>query len=164
MENWILIKDFPKYEVSNEGRVRNIVTGQILKGHDNGHGYETVTLYKDGRAYTKKIHRLVAEAFLESSHDHLEVNHIDGNKTNNRIENLEWCSGSENIQHAYDTGLRQPPRMKQIKVLETGEVYKSMTDCARAIGGTVSGLYDCEKGKQSSHRGYHFEWLEEEAI
>ena len=64
-----------------------------------------------------------------------------------------------NAQNAYNSGLRKPPRMKKVKIVETGEVFESMSDCARAIGGTVSGIYDCETGRQDTHRGYHFEWV-----
>ena len=159
MEIWLPIKNFPKYEVSSEGKIRNAITGRILKPGNNTKGYLIVTLYRDGNPYTKKIHRLVADAFYDGQFDGLEVNHIDGNKTNNFIGNLEWCTGSENINHAYKTGLRKPPRTKKVKIIETGEVYDSMSGCARSIGGTVSGIYDCEPGRQSSHRGYHFKFI-----
>lgn len=159
MEIWLPIKNFPKYEVSSEGRIRNAITRRILKPGNNAKGYLIVTLYRDGNPYTKKIHRLVANTFYDGQFDGLEVNHIDGNKTNNFIGNLEWCTGSENINHAYKTGLRKPPRMKKVKIIETGEIYDSMSDCARLIGGTVSGIYDCETGRQGSHRGYHFKFI-----
>lgn len=159
METWSTIKQFPKYDVSDTGRVKNSDTGKILKPGTNAKGYYIVSLYRDGKPHTKKVHRLVAEAFNNIEHKGLEVNHKDGNKSNNSIDNLEWCTGSENILHAYASGLREPPRMKKVKVIETGEVFKSMSECARAIGGTVSGIYDCEVGRQNSHRGYHFEWI-----
>ena len=159
MEIWLPIKNFPKYDISSEGKVRNAITGRILKPGRNQKGYLTIVLYKNGTPHTKKIHRLVADTFYDGNFDKLEVNHIDGNKTNNFIGNLEWCTGSENIKHSYKNGLRKPPRMKKVKIIETGKIYESMSDCARSIGGTVSGIYDCKIGKQSSHRGYHFEFI-----
>ena len=80
-------------------------------------------------------------------------------KNNNSMNNLEWCTGSYNVSHAYDHGLRKPPRMKRVKIVETGETFDSFSDCARSIHGTVSGIYDCETGRQTSHRGYHFEFI-----
>ena len=159
MEIWLPIKNFPKYDVSSNGRIKNVITGKILKPGRNPKGYLLITLYKNGKPHIKKIHRLVADAFYDGEHEGLEVNHIDGDKTNNCIWNLEWCTGSENIKHSYELGLRKPPRMKMVKIIETGEIFESMSDCARSIGGTISGIYDCEKGRQSTHRGYHFKFI-----
>ena len=157
MEKWLSIEEFPNYEISDFGNVRNRRTGRILQPRKNPKGYNIVSLYDNGLQHTKKIHRLVAKAFCEGFDEDREVNHIDGNKNNNSKTNLEWCTGSENINHAYETGLKRPPRMKKVKILETGEIFESMSECARSINGTVSGIYDCLIGRQSSHRGYHFE-------
>lgn len=159
MEKWLPINDFPKYEVSDKGNVRNAQTGKILHHGKNPKGYHIVSLYKNGGQYTKKVHRLVCSAFYGEPGNGFEINHKNGDKSDNSLSNLEWCTGSENIQHAYNSGLRKPPRMKKVKIVETGEVFESMSDCARAIGGTVSGIYDCEAGRQDTHRGYHFEWV-----
>ena len=159
MERWLPINDFPKYEVSDKGNVRNAQTGKILHHGKNLKGYHIVSLYKNGGQYTKKVHRLVCSAFYGEPGNGFEINHKNGDKSDNSLSNLEWYTGSENIQHAYNSGLRKPPRMKKVKIVETGEVFESMSDCARAIGGTVSGIYDCETGRQDTHRGYHFEWV-----
>ena len=89
MEIWLSIEDFPNYNISSNGRVRNSTTGKILKPGHNPKGYNTISLYKNGTQHTKKVHRLVADAFYDGEHDDLEVNHIDGVKTNNFIGNLE---------------------------------------------------------------------------
>lgn len=94
------------YEVSNTGRVRNRRTGRILKTYVNRKGYEQVCVGK-GRnlKLVVKIHRAVAETFLERPGQEFVVNHKDGVKTNNCVENLEWCTLSENTKHAWEAGL-----------------------------------------------------------
>lgn len=96
------------YEVSNQGRVKSIprkrCKGNVLKPHIVK-GYEYVHLSKDGKAKYLKVHRLVADAFLPEIQGKSYVNHIDGNKTNNSVKNLEWCTASENLKHARENGL-----------------------------------------------------------
>lgn len=108
------------YEVSNLGRVRSLdrdteirqgvfIThkGRILKSKENKFGYPTVALSVKGAVKYKFVHRLVAGSFISPHLEGFQVNHIDGNKRNNRFDNLEWCTPSENIQHAFDTKLRE---------------------------------------------------------
>lgn len=106
------------YQVSNLGNVRsldryvknrmsnkNIKRGKILKSCINKHGYLAVHLIKETKGQTKTVHRLVANAFIPNPENKPEVNHIDGNKQNNILENLEWVTSSENTLHAIKTGL-----------------------------------------------------------
>lgn len=110
------------YQVSNLGRVRTLfrvitrannrphtIKQRILKPAKDTGGYLRVALSKDGKLYTKKVHRLVAEAFCLFE-VLLEVDHIDGDKTNNKSDNLEWVTRSENVQRAFDSGLAKPLR------------------------------------------------------
>ena len=94
------------YEVSNFGRVRRIQTGRILKGSTDYDGYSLVGLYLNQKVRMFRRHRLVAQAFIPNPDNKSEVNHIDGDKLNNFVGNLEWVSCQENIQHAWRTGLR----------------------------------------------------------
>ena len=105
MEIWKSIA--PKYEVSTLGNVRSWKSGapKILNSLPNNHGYLYVQLYINGKHEKHLVHRLVAQAFIPNPLNKREVNHIDGCKFNNRVENLEWSTRSENNQHAYDTGL-----------------------------------------------------------
>ena len=93
---WKDIKGFDNYEVSTEGQVRNITTGHILKPRDNGRGYLEVGLHTNKKRTHKYIHRLVAEAFIPNPNNKPEVNHIDEDKTNNSVNNLEWLTHKEN--------------------------------------------------------------------
>ena len=109
-EAWVDIKDYEGlYQISNLGRVkslkRNTAHERILIPRVGRDGYLYVGLCKNGITKTKKIHRLVAENFIENPENKKEVNHIDGNKLNNYIFNLEWCNRSYNLKHAYKLGL-----------------------------------------------------------
>lgn len=79
-----------------------------MKPRDNGNGYMYVNLSKNGKYKSVTVHRLVAKAFLEKKPDKNQVNHIDGNKANNNVSNLEWTDRYENMQHAFKTGLNKP--------------------------------------------------------
>lgn len=101
------IKGYSRYTIDESGIVKNISRDYILKPRNSGYGaYCTVALVNDkGKRKTKFIHRLVAETYLPNPNNKPVVNHVDGNKYNNHVSNLEWVTVAENIQHAYDTGL-----------------------------------------------------------
>ena len=108
MENWKLTIWSDNYEVSDLGRVRNVTTQHVLTPVKETAGYFRIKI--NGKH--KKIHRLVCESFL-GPQEGKEVNHINGVKTDNRLENLEWVTRSENLKHAYDINLRQPITKEQ---------------------------------------------------
>lgn len=91
-----------KYSVSNYGRVRNDVKGTFLTPR-NLKGYQRVSLWYNGKANDHRIHRLVAQAFLPNPENKPEVNHLNGIRNDNRLCNLEWCTGEENSRHRAQT-------------------------------------------------------------
>ena len=104
MVEWRDIEGASNYEVSNMGIVRNKTTQKELKGRVTKTGYLQVSIKMDetGTFTNKYIHRLVALAFIENNNEEKkQVNHIDGNKSNNNVLNLEWCTNSENQKHAW---------------------------------------------------------------
>ena len=98
MEEWKAIIEFPNYEVSSLGNVKNIITGKVLKNSVKG-GYCHVSLTNENYKKTLLVHRLVALAFIENPENKLEVNHKDKNKLNICVSNLEWMSRRENNIH-----------------------------------------------------------------
>ena len=124
MEIWKDIKGYEgRYQVSNLGRVKSLSSNRILKngkpsnkkekilkGNRNSVGYFTVNLRSLNISKTILIHRLVTETFIPNPDNKPQVNHINGIKTDNRVDNLEWCTHSENMQHAYDIGLNKGKR------------------------------------------------------
>ncbi len=105
-EIWKPIKGYEGYyKISNLGRIKNIRTNTFKTISIGKIGYPVVYLYKDGSYKTYYVHRLLAETFIPNIDNKLQVNHIDGNKTNNSLNNLEWITYFKNIQHAYDINL-----------------------------------------------------------
>ena len=162
MEEWKDIKDYEGYyQISSYGQVKNIKTGQILKGDINSIGYKRVYLYVP----VKKrffIHRLVALHFCEGYQKDLVVNHKDGNKLNNVAKNLEWVTHSENDLHAYQLNLRKPhPCQFKHRIIaydlctkETIKIYDNVEDCCNDLKVARSNVYNCCNNKQKSCRGY----------
>ena len=113
-EQWKPIQEFNgEYEVSNLGRVRSMkryygMVGRIMPQTIQRKGYYAVTFWMNNKAYCRKVHRLVIEAFTPNPDNLPCINHIDGNKLNNHVSNLEWCTYQANMQHAVRTGLTHP--------------------------------------------------------
>lgn len=135
-EQWKPIQEFNgEYEVSNIGRVRSMkryygMVGRIMPQTIQRKGYYAVTFHMNNKAYCRKVHRLVIEAFIPNPDNLPCINHIDGNKLNNRIDNLEWCTYQHNMQHAVRTGLTHPHRWtdeerKQISERNKGQVVSN---------------------------------------
>ena len=114
IEEFKEIEEFPKYEVSNLGRVRNKNTGKILKTRKSNSGYLYVSFWKD---HNRFVHRLVAKAFISNPNNYPEVNHINEDKEDNCIDNLEWCD------HKYNSNYSLAKRVNQYtldgKLIET---------------------------------------------
>ena len=107
-EHWRKIKCHEDYQISNLGRVKSSKSGEPrdLKHHVDPRGYLVVTFHENGNPKSLRIHRLVAEAFIPNPENKPQVNHINGDKTDNRVVNLEWVTPSENIQHSLQKNLR----------------------------------------------------------
>jgi hypothetical protein len=135
------IKQYPNYFVTEEGLVFSSKTNKFLKFSYDQQGYQRVGLYIGNyKSKTIKVHRLVAETFIDNPLNKKDVNHIDGNKSNNNIFNLEWCTRSENIKHAFKIGLskisdNQKKRFTQMTKAQIG----SKNPAARKIINIITG-------------------------
>ena len=158
------------YEVSNLGRVkskkyRNSSREAILKTQVLSIGYPAVKMTIHGVRQTRLVHRLLAEAFLpKPTHNgKLEVNHIDGDKTNNRIDNLEWVTSSRNTDHAIECGLYKPWGKARRPVyadnLETGEriYFKSVSEAEKTLN--TKHVHNVLRGDRNSAAGHSFRYV-----
>lgn len=157
-EQW---KDIPGYEglyqVSTFGRVKSIKRNKIMTPKGSNHNrYYHIELYLYGKPKIFRINRLVAMTFIPNPNHLPQVNHINGDRLDNNVKNLEWCTPSYNSKHAYENELSIPPHMKKVICVETGEIYESVAAARRATGCTnVSN--QCN-GKVKNTRGFHFQF------
>lgn len=155
---WKVINEFPKYSVSDDGRVRNNKTGKILSPCADTNGYLSVGLYRDGKRSTKRIHRLVAEAFIPNPLNLHDINHRDGNKSNNDKSNLEYCTRSYNMLHSSRTLGKKPrkPIKNPIVCVESKEVYENIEAAAKAVGRSSMAIRKCLNGQTKTAAGKHW--------
>ena len=154
MEIWKPLRNFPSYNGSSEGRIMNIKTQRIMKTFTNEKGYVQVCLRKNNQQYTVKVHKVIAETFLGECQG-MDVRHKDFNRSNNRVDNLEWCTRSETIKSAFERGSKLPSRRVSVRVVETNDIYDSIADCARSIGCCPSDISKHLSGKLSHVNGFH---------
>ena len=163
MEVWKDVVGFERaYQVSNLGRVKSktrkgVIAERLLRPFKNNQGYECVDLW-DNNHKKKLVHRLVAEAFIANPNNKKEVNHIDGNPLNNKVENLEWVSHKENMLHSHRvlhqrTVKGQVINNKPVKCLDTDEVFASASEAARQKGCSQSNITSVVLGKRSKAGG-----------
>jgi len=164
------------YQVSDDGQVRNVKTGLTLKQQKTKFGYLAVKLFSHNKGKEYKVHRLVATAFIENPHNKPQVNHIDCDRTNNDVTNLEWVTNKENSQWSIRLGRRvmtekwreniiRTRKRKPVRGinLATGEVvlFNGVRETSK-IGIDPSGVINCCKGRSDNVGGYTWEYIEAE--
>lgn len=162
-EVWAEIEGFDNYQVSDHGNVINLKTGRYLRPRNNGRGYYRVVLSAPDKRRDVYIHRLVAEAFMEDYQKSLYIKHLDEDMLNNRVDNLQvkrWEFSSGPPPRLDDA--RQMAGRRIFRIVETGEEFNSVRNCAKYIRGYYAAIYQCLADPTRTHRGYHFEYLEDE--
>ena len=171
MEQIEIWKDIPEfeglYQVSNLGRIKSIshytrnnknggfrfTKGKVLSFYKMPNGYLQVSLSKNELRRKCLVHRIVASVFLSNENNLSDVNHLDGDKNNNSVENLEWCSHKDNQIHMVKC--RMTKKAKPVLCVETGESYCSMLEAERKTGVDHHLIKkSCENGKD--YKGYHW--------
>lgn len=179
VENWKVIPDFKNYEASTFGNVRSLsrieyrnnnslvstphkIKGKTLKQKITSNGYLAISLCKNGIIKHISVHRVICLTFHTNPKNKLEVNHINGVKTDNRPENLEWCTRSENSRHAIRTGLQKPilgeknynSVVSDADVIEIRKKYKKgvpVSEITNEYNISKSRLYEIRSGRVYKH-------------
>lgn len=172
-EIWRALPGGPGVEVSTFGKVRTLdrvtsnedrtwfTKGRVLKQHDNGKGYLQVSVSIDGKWVTKKVHRLVAQTFIQNPNNWPEVNHKDNDRTNNRVENLEFCTHSYNMAYRDKYGkssaevLGCPVYAVNLDTMEISK-FESQRAAGRALGINQANITKVVKGTQKTAHGFWF--------
>ena len=165
------------YEISNTGEIKSCA--RITKNgktsyknkeesirticvNNKRHGYCEITLYKNNIGRRYKVHRLVGTTFIPNVLNKPEINHIDGNKLNNAVNNLEWVTSIENKQHGWKNGLYTGNHLKRkITCATTGVVFESVADCARILNIDRRGIFRMLKGEKNHVKGLTFFYINE---
>lgn len=158
-ERWEKVKDFPNYSVSSLGKVRNDKTNTLKTFQVDKDGYFRLELYYGKKRRKTGVHRLVAEAFIPNKNKKPQVNHIDGNKQNNSVKNLEWATVGENNLHCrriLQKGIKATP----IICIETKECFSSCKEAAKHYGVSCSSITMCCQGQRKTIKGHRFKYLE----
>lgn len=170
-ETWKQIEGCPAYFVSDQGNIYSTLSNRLLRPVDR-RGYKYVVLKGiDGKFNNYSVHRLVALAFLPNPNNLPEINHKDENKANNNLENLEWCTrkyncnygtGKERMAQGHDYDKIHEGQRKEVICVETGKVYRSVTEAALASGCHRESICRVCKGKQKTSGGFHWKYKAKE--
>ncbi len=177
-EIWKDIEDFEgQYQVSNLGNIRSqpnkanhFKTVHNIGQYNNSHGYMIVSLFKNKLQKSYQVHRLVAQAFIPNPNNYSQVNHIDGNKLNNCVNNLEWCTAKQNMQHAKQNGLRADfsgnnnPRIRKINQYDLQgnfiKQWNSIYDIINELGICRSSIWRACTGRFKQTNGYIWKYAD----
>ena len=163
-ELWKEISGFKKYKISNKGRVYSKISKRVIRTYIRTYKEketEFAVLYRNKKRLHPQLHRIIAMAFIDNPKNKREVNHIDGNSSNNNIENLEWVSSSENTLHSYCTGLQKrgenfySAKLSEKEAIEIINAYRlgvfSQSVISKAYGVSKSTIKDLLAGRNWAH-------------
>ena len=159
---WKKIDEFPSYSICESGRVRNDNTKVVKSPSFGSRGYPVVSLYKNGKLYLRTIHILLARTFIPNPENKPQVNHIDGDKLNYSLENLEWVTSKENMEHARRTGLHTSDGDKRVAQIDcfgnVVNVFKSVSEASRKTGISRGNIGGVARGNTRAKTAGGFKW------
>lgn len=165
LEQWKSIEEYKEaYEISNFGRVKNIKTGNVLKNRTDKDGYLDIALFKNGKRKRFKIHRLVAQAFIPNPENKPQVNHIDEDKTNNHVDNLEWCTIKYNVNYGTNRNRAAEKMSKKIKIIYpdgTFDFCNSISSFSKENHLSKGNIWMVLNGINKQYHGMKFEYVTE---
>lgn len=165
-EDWRAIEGFKDYAVSNTGRVISYKRGywNELKPQLDTDGYLQVCLFRNNKRHLRFVHVLVAKAFIPCPEGMYEVNHDNGIKTDNCVENLIWTNRRGNMLHAHDTGLIKSRTPIIVTDTQTGKrfIFNGQHEAAIALGINQGNINHALKGRLQTYHGYIFEYIRKE--
>jgi hypothetical protein len=169
---WKDISDYPNYMVNESGEIYSKVRKKLLKQQVTKFGYARVGLYKNNTMKLFAVHRIVAQAFIPNPNNLPQINHINENKLDNRVENLEWCTPSYNINHGSRNKIvsKKLTEYKNVTVAkhvqqinkDTGDIVKTWTstrEIERELGIPHSNIHACCTGKRKTRKGYIWRYV-----
>lgn len=161
IEEWKDVKGYEGlYQISNFGRVKSFYTNKILKPAIEKSGYNQVSLVKQHKKKKYYIHRLVGLHFINNPSNLNEINHIDGDKSNNGIKNLEWCTRQDNVKHSVNVLHNQLGGTISVVCIETKETFNSITEAAKHYHRQPTNLSNMLSGKNrcKTFAGLHWKY------
>jgi len=168
---WASVNGYKNYDVSSRGVVLSRKTGRALYQTETKCGYLQVHLWNNGKCRNTLVHRLVAEAFVPNPDRKPQVNHKNGDKSDNRADNLEWVTASENQRHRYgalgkkkttwNVAAANDAWRKPVMCIETGEIFKSIKAGAESRGMNASTLSEHLHGKKALFCGQRWRFCDE---
>ena len=157
------MKDITNYEglyaVTENGEVFSYRSKRFIKPFLRKNGYLQVILVKDGIKKAFKLHRLVAQEYLCNPDNKEEVNHLNENKTDNRVENLAWATRKENMNHGTITDRISDSLKKLVKCIELDITFNSITEASIYINRSPSCISDALNGRSETAGGYHWQYI-----
>lgn len=157
------MKDIKGYEglyaVTSCGKVWSHRRTKYLSAHNGNSGYSQVILYKNGKAKAYSVHRLVAMMYIPNPENKSCVNHIDENKLNNALNNLEWVTHKENINHGTCIKRIVAKLEKPVLCVEQNKIFSSVHKAGRETRTNYRHISDCARGKRKTSGGYHWQYV-----
>ena len=153
---------FKYYDITKEGVIINLKTNRKYKGTIGNNGYLTFNTKRNNKNYNYLVHRLIAIKYIPNPNNYPVINHIDGNKLNNSIDNLEWCTQSDNIKHAFNTGLKEGTGKTVLQIdVNTHKIiniFKSAKEAERITGINHSAISGVCRGTRKTAGNYKWKY------